>query len=128
LTITEVSEKFGLSQDTLRYYERIGLIPRVNRNKSGIRDYTEEDCRWVEFIMCMRSAGLPIEMLTEYVALFQQGDETIEARKDLLIEQHKQLTARMDEMKKTLERLDYKIGVYEQDVVRKEQQLIRAGE
>jgi DNA-binding transcriptional MerR regulator len=45
MTITEVSEKFDISQDTLRYYERIGLIPRVNRYKSGIRDYTEEDCR-----------------------------------------------------------------------------------
>ena len=110
MTITEVSEKFDLSQDTLRYYERIGLIPRVNRNKSGIRDYTEESCRWVEFIKCMRSAGLPIEVLIEYVMLFQQGDETSEARKELLIEQRKQLITRMEDMKKTLERLDYKIA------------------
>ena len=65
MTIAEVSKKFDLSQDTLRYYERIGLIPSVNRNKSGNRDYTEEDCRWVEFIKCMRSAGLPIEVLIE---------------------------------------------------------------
>ena len=84
MTIAEVSKKFDLSQDTLRYYERIGLIPGVNRNKSGIRDYTEEDCRWVEFIKCMRNAGLPIEVLIEYVTLFQQGDETIEARKELI--------------------------------------------
>lgn len=67
-------------QDTLRYYERIGLIPHVNRNKSGIRDYTEEDCNQVEFIKCMRNAGLPIEVLIEYVDMFQQGDETIETR------------------------------------------------
>jgi DNA-binding transcriptional MerR regulator len=86
MNIAEVSEKYSISQDTLRYYERIGLIPPVNRNKSGIRDYTEEDCRWVEFIKCMRGAGLPIEALIEYVTLFQQGDETIEARKELLIE------------------------------------------
>lgn len=83
MTITEVSEKFDVSQDTLRYYERIGLIPRVNRNKSGIRNYTEEDCKWVEFIKCMRNAGLPIEVLIEYVGLFQQGGETIDARKEL---------------------------------------------
>lgn len=113
MTITEVSKKFELSQDTLRYYERIGLIPTVNRNKSGIRDYTEEDCRWVEFIKCMRGAGLPIEILIEYVALFQEGDKTIEARKELLIEQRKLLINRMEEMKKTLERLDYKIKGYE---------------
>ena len=99
MTITEVSKKFDLTQDTLRYYERIGLIPSVNRNKSGIRDYTEEDCRWVEFVKCMRSAGLPIEVLIEYVTLFQQGDETADARKELLIEQRKQLIEKMEEMK-----------------------------
>lgn len=117
MTISEVSEKFDVSQDTLRYYERIGLIPHVNRNKRGIRDYTEEDCRWVEFIKCMRSAGLPIEVLIEYVGLFQQGDETNKARKELLIEQRKQLVTRIEDMKKTLERLDYKIARYEQAVV-----------
>lgn len=125
-TIAEISKKYDLSQDTLRYYERIGLIPTVNRNKSGIRDYTEEDCRWVEFIKCMRGAGLPIETLIEYVALFQQGDATIEARKELLIEQRKQLIARMEDMKNTLERLDYKIEVYEQSIVVKEKELKRS--
>ncbi|HYF83589.1 MAG TPA: MerR family transcriptional regulator [Clostridia bacterium] len=123
MTIAEVSKKFNLSHDTLRYYERIGLIPRVNRNKSGIRDFTEEDCRWIEFIKCMRSAGLPIEVLIEYVTLFQQGDETTEARKELLTEQRKLLIEKMEEMKKTLERLDYKIGSYEQSVVEKEKEL-----
>ena len=125
MTITEVSKKFDLSQDTLRYYERIGLFPGVNRNKSGIRDYTEEDCRWVEFIKCMRNAGLPIEVLIEYVALFRQGDETIEARKELLTEQRKLLTEKMEAMKKTMERLDYKIERYEQSVVTKEKDLRR---
>ena len=123
MTITEVSKKFDLSQDTLRYYERIGLLPSVNRNKSGIREYTAEDCRWVEFIKCMRSAGLPIEVLIEYVALFQQGAETSEARKELLIEQRKQLVIRMEDMKKTLERLNYKIARYEQAVVKAEKAL-----
>jgi len=120
MTIAEVSKKFDLSQDTLRYYERIGLIHHVNRNKSGIRDYTEEDCKWVEFIKCMRSAGLSIEVLIEYVSLFQQGDETIETRKELLIQQRKQLISRVEDMKKTLERLDYKIERYEHLVVEKE--------
>jgi DNA-binding transcriptional MerR regulator len=123
MTITEVSKKYDLTQDTLRYYERIGLIPGVNRKKSGVRDYNEEDCRWIEFIKCMRAAGLPIEVLIEYVALFQQGDSTSEARKDLLIEQRNQLIARMDDMQKTLERLDYKIERYEQAVVPAENEL-----
>lgn len=123
MTIAEVSEKYDISQDTLRYYERIGLIPHVNRNKSGIRDFTEDNCRWVEFAKCMRSAGLPIEALIEYVTLFQQGDETSEARKQILIEQRKQLLEKMEDMKKTLERLDYKITRYEQSVVEKEKTL-----
>jgi DNA-binding transcriptional MerR regulator len=126
MTIAEVSKKFDISQDTLRYYERIGLIPRVNRNKSGIRDYTEEDCRWIEFIKCMRSAGLPIEVLIEYVTLFEQGNETIEARKELLIEQRKLLIEKMEEIKKTIERLDYKIERYEQAVIVKEKELKRS--
>lgn len=123
MTIAEVSEKYNISQDTLRYYERIGLIPRVNRNKSGIRDYTEEDCRWIEFIKCMRSAGLSIEVLIEYVQLVQQGDSTIEARKELLIEQRNQLIRKIEEMQKTLERLNYKISVYEQKILEREKEL-----
>ena len=123
MTIAEVSKKYELSQDTLRYYERIGLIPSVNRNKSGIRDYTEENCRWVEFVKCMRSAGLPVEILIEYVALFQQGDETTAARKQLLTEQRSLLIEKMEEIKKTIERLDYKIERYDQGLVEKEKEL-----
>jgi DNA-binding transcriptional MerR regulator len=123
MIIAEVSKKFGLSQDTLRYYERIGLVPSISRSKSGIRNYSEEDCRWIEFIKCMRNAGLPIEVLIEYVTLFQKGDETIAARKELLTEQRKLLAGKMDEMKKTLERLDYKIESYERSVVKIEKEL-----
>lgn len=123
MTIAEVSNTFDLSQDTLRYYERIGLIPGVNRTRGGIRDYSEEDCRWIEFIKCMRNAGLPIEVLIEYVELFQKGDETIGARKKLLIEQRRILIQKMEEMKKTIERLDYKIDSYEQTIMVKEKEL-----
>ncbi len=124
MNIAEVSKKFELSVDTLRYYERVGLIPNVHRNQSGIRDYTEEDCNWVEFIKCMRSAGLPIEVLIEYVQLCQQGDKTVETRKEILKEQRKQLADKLEEMQKTLERLDYKIEVYENAVLKKEKELI----
>ncbi|WP_041619394.1 MerR family transcriptional regulator [Paenibacillus mucilaginosus] len=114
MSIAQVSKKFDLSQDTLRYYERIGLIPRVNRNKSGVRNYSEEDCRWVEFVKCMRGIGLPIETLIEYVKLYQQGDDTIEVRKDLLTEQRKLLLTRMNEMSVVLERMNEKILRYEE--------------
>lgn len=116
MTIAEVAKKYNLTPDTLRYYERIGLIPGVSRSSGGIRDYQDEDCRWIEFIKCMRNAGLPVETLIEYVKLFQAGDETIEARKTLLIEQRDLLQKRIDEMQNTLDRLNAKIKRYE-DVI-----------
>lgn len=117
MTIAQVSRKYGVSADTLRYYERIGLIPSVHRNKSGIRDYTEADCGWVEFIKCMRGAGVQIEALIEYVALFQEGPATVRARKEILIEQRELLQDKINEMQKTLARLDKKIQNYETIVV-----------
>ena len=128
MKIAEVSEKFGLSADTLRYYERVGLIPTVNRNDSGIRDYNELDLRRVDFIKCMRGAGLPVEVLIEYVALVQQGDKTIEARKEILKEQRDLVSARLAEMQKTLDLLDHKIKVYEKAVLKKEKEMIQAEE
>ena len=125
MTIAEVSRKYEISADTLRYYERIGLIPPVPRTKSGLRDYDEESCGWVELMKCMRAAGVQIEALIEYVALFQQGDYTIDARKALLIEQREQLLARMEDMQKSLDRLNMKIERYEQGLMTKEQQLRR---
>ena len=125
MKIAEISELYGLSSDTLRYYERIGLIQPVNRNGGGIRDYNELDLRRVEFIKCMRSAGLPIETLIEYVRLVQQGDGTIEVRKEILKEQRELLAARMKEMQKTLDILDHKIEVYEKAVLKKEQEMIQ---
>ena len=120
-----ISEKFNLPPDTLRYYERISLIPRVGRSKSGNRDYNEDDCRWVEFVKCMRGAGLPIEVLIEYVSLFQQGEETRDARKEILIEQRKLLQGRMEDMQKTLDRLNLKISRYEESVLEAENELKR---
>jgi MerR family transcriptional regulator, aldehyde-responsive regulator len=124
MKIAEVSERYSISLDTLRYYERIGLIPPVNRNKSGIRDYSEIDLKRVEFIKCMRSAGLPVDVLAEYIKLVQQGDQTIEARKEILKEQRGQLLDKMEEMQKTLDVLNYKIGVYENAVLKKEKEMI----
>lgn len=117
MTIAQVSQKYDISADTLRYYEKAGLIPRVPRTSGGVRNYTESDCSWVGFIKCMRSAGLPIEVLTEYVRLFQQGDATLQKRKQLLIEQRNHLIAKIEDMQRTLERLNYKIDQYEKAVI-----------
>jgi len=123
MKIAEVSEKFDLSADTLRYYERVGLIPPVNRTENGIRDYNELDLRRVDFVKSMRSAGLPVDVLIEYVALVQQGDETIQDRKEILTHQREELAARMEEMQKTLDLLDHKIEVYENAILKKEKEI-----
>ena len=113
MTIKEVSEKYDLSADTIRYYERIGLIPHVPRKENGIRDFDEAACGWVEFSKCMRNAGVQVEALIEYVDLFfKEGTE--EARKDILVEQRARLQEQYEQLKATMDRLDYKIAHYEE--------------
>lgn len=100
MTITEVSKIYGISADTLRYYERIGLLPPVNRNASGNRDFTEEDCNWVYYIKVMREAGITIESLLDYMNLFHMGISTIGARKQILIEQYNYIEDKINILKK----------------------------
>ena len=116
MTIKEVCEKYNVTADTLRYYERVGVIPEVRRTAGGIRDYSEEDIKWVETAICFRSARMPIDLLIEYVRLYRQGDETLRDRLELLIEAKKRI---LDERKKyddALAKLDYKISKYDEAV------------
>lgn len=113
MTIKEVSEKYGISDDTLRYYERIGMIPPVTRTAGGIRNYTDKDQSWIELVLCMRNAGLPIEAIIEYVRLYQLGDSTFGERLQLLKEQREALIEQKKKIDSTLERLNYKIARYE---------------
>lgn len=114
MTIKEVAEKYDISADTLRYYERVGMIPKVTRRPNGIRDYQESDLGWVELAICMRSAGLPIEVMIEYVKLYKEGDNTILARLELLQEQMNALKEQKAQIESTVERLAYKISKYEE--------------
>lgn len=125
MTISEVSEKYGLPADTLRYYEKVGLIPPVTRKDSGVRDYSEEDCGWVEFIKCMRGAGLSIETLIRYVALYRKGNRTLKQRKQLLVDERDKLQARIKQMQQVLKRLNYKVEVYEERIVACEKKLLQ---
>ena len=113
MTIAEVSKKYGLSPDTLRYYERVGLIPEVRRTSGGIRDYSEADCRWIELAKCMRGAGVQIEALVRYVSLFREGENTAGERRDILVEQREKLMERIADMQAALDRLNYKIERYD---------------
>lgn len=114
MTIAETSKKYDLTPDTLRYYERIGLLNDVPRTVNGIRDYDEQSCRRIEFIKCMRAAGVEIEILIEYMSLFEQGKSTVTARKTLLEEQRIKLVEKQKNINATIERLNYKIALYEE--------------
>ena len=123
MNISQVSQKYGLSADTLRYYEKAGLIPPVHRTEAGLRDYQPQDCNWVEFIKCMRGAGLSIETLQKYVSLFQKGNKTLAQRKALLLAERERIQAQIKTLQATLKRLNYKINVYEEKIVAYEQTL-----
>ena len=109
MTIKEVSKELEITQDTLRYYEKVGMI----RTEGGIRDYQEKDIAWVKLATCMRSAGLPVKVMIDYLNLFQQGDSTIQERCNLLKEQREKLLEQKKQIEETLEKLNYKIAKYE---------------
>ena len=113
MTIRQVCARYGLTQDTLRYYEKTGAIPRVKRSASGVRDYDAEALGWVENAVCMRGAGVPVERIAEYVRLFQAGDSTIAARRDLLAEVREGLLEQRRQLDGEIERLSFKIGRYD---------------
>lgn len=118
MTISEICKKFDISSDTLRYYEKIGLLPKISRTKGGIRDYSQNDCNWIEFIKCMRAAGISIEKLVEYVNLYNQGDSTILQRKQILIEEREKIIEKLGILQNSLERLNYKIEHYDDLVLK----------
>ena len=122
MKIAEVSKQYGMSADTLRYYERIGLLPGVTRNASGVRDYSEQDCARVQFVKCMRGAGVSIEALIEYMQLFEQGEQTAAPRKALLEEQSERVEKRIADMQAGLDRLNGKIANYE-DILATEREI-----
>ena len=116
MTIKEVCEKYDITPDTLRYYERVGVIPEIHRTKGGIRDFTDEDIAWVENAICMRSAGVPVEMLIEYVRLYQEGDGTFQARRDILAEARGEIQKQLDKYQATMDRINYKVARYDEAI------------
>jgi DNA-binding transcriptional MerR regulator len=112
LTVQQVAEKTGLSEHTLRYYERVGLIPPVQRASNGHRRYTEEDIGWLNFVKRLRSAGMPIAQVQRYVMLQQEGGATLAERLEMLKEHRRAVQQQVDELSEHLQVLDYKIDYY----------------
>lgn len=118
MNIKQAADMFGLTVDTLRYYERVGVIPPVHRNESGYRDYKTSDLNWVYLVKNLRNAGLSVESLIEFATLAQLREtENVEAaQKQVLVDQLKELDEKLAEMKKVRELLVYKIVSYDSHI------------
>lgn len=111
MNIKEASQRSEISADTIRYYEKIGLIPPVPRRENGIRNFTEEDLCWLGFAKEMRGSGLSIEASIRYIQLYDfGGDETIDQRKALLLEQRDLLQEKVNEMQASIQALNYRMA------------------
>lgn len=111
MTIKEVSEKYQISEATLRYYEKEKILFPVER-KNGIRDYKEENLSNLEFVLCMRASGMSIDRLKKYIALFDEKNSE-RKRKQILEEQREDLIRQMKELESSLKILDKKLDYYE---------------
>lgn len=120
-TITEVGQKYDINTNTLRYYERIGLLPNIPRKPNGNRYFTENILHWLEMVVCLRHSGVPIEALIDYVNLMQEGNQTLEAREQLLREQLEALYLKRTNLQRSIDRLEHKISLYESKEIVKEQ-------
>ncbi|CYU83817.1 TPA: MerR family transcriptional regulator [Streptococcus suis] len=112
-TIAEVSQRYQINSNTLRYYERIGLLPDVPRASNGHRYFTKEILAWLEMIICLRHSGVSIETLTEYASLLKEGNSTVKERENLLREQLTTLYQKQANLQRSIDRLEKKIALYE---------------
>lgn len=114
MTITEVSKTYGITPETLRYYERIGLLPKIGKDSRGRRLYTETDVEWVGYVARLRRAGVSIESLLDYIHLFHEGEGTEKERRDILLGEKERIEARIRELEEARDYLDLKIRRYDE--------------
>ena len=119
MQISEVAKKFGMTPDTLRYYEKEELIGPIVKGKNGIRNYTEKDMQRIQFVKCMRAAGLEISFLKRYIKLLDEGENTIKERREILVEQRRILKEKLDAMQEAYDKLNMKIDLYDKNILDK---------
>lgn len=113
-TIKEVSEKTGLSIYTLRYYDKEGLLPFVERSDTGIRQFTDADLEWLSTICCLKDTGMPLKEIKEYIDLFLEGTSTLETRRQIFIDHRVRLLKKIEELEKNLEMVEHRIQFYDE--------------
>lgn len=112
-TVGEMAKMLNVAPSTLRYYDREGLLPFVERSNGGIRMFKDEDFEWLFIIDCLKKTGMPLKDIKDFIDMARQGDETIAARLELFLKQRKAVLAQIAELQETLEILDYKCWYYE---------------
>jgi DNA-binding transcriptional MerR regulator len=113
-TIKQVSEKTGLSIYTLRYYDKEGLLPLVERTESGIRKFSENDIDWLGLICCLKNSGMSIEHIKEFMNLCLQGEATVETRREILLNQKLYILEQMHQLENSLGTINYKLDHYKE--------------
>ena len=114
--IGEIAQKTGLSVHTLRYYEKEGLLPFVQKNKSGLRIYTDKDIGWISLINCLKSTGMPLKGIKQYIDWFLMGNSTLEQRLNMFKQQKTHIQEQLKQMHRHLDKINYKITLYEEAV------------
>lgn len=116
-TISEVEARTGLTQHTLRWYERIGLMPHVDRSHSGQRRFTDKDLDWLSFVGKLRATGMSVADMVRYAELVREGKHTVDERRELLERTRRDVRARLAELTDALEVLDFKINMYAMNTI-----------
>ncbi|MGN4669621.1 MerR family transcriptional regulator [Bacillus cereus group sp. MYBK234-1] len=112
-TIRDISVKTGLSVATLRYYEKEGLLPFIQRDCHGSRLYNDDNVEWIEYIVALRSTGMPISQIKQYVELHQQGNHTIQERKQLMLRHKNHIEDEMVEIYSRFKKINYQLTLYD---------------
>lgn len=112
-TVGEIAKVFNVSASTLRYYDKEGLLPFVERSNSGIRMFSDKDYEWLKIIECLKKSGLSIKEIRSYIDMIKRGDDSLEERLQLFEERKKDVERQMEELQKTLDLLNYKCWYYE---------------
>lgn len=116
-SIKEVSERFQLSPYTLRYYEKEGLLPHVSRDSNGVRVYNETDLEWLQLICCMRTTGMSISYIKNYVELCRQGNDTIPERRQIILNQKEIVQSELKKYKQLLKAVNHKLQYYDEKII-----------
>lgn len=126
-TIKQVADRMGVKVSTLRYYDKEGLLPFIEKNKNGIRIFKDEDLRSLDIISCMKASGMPIKDIKRYMDMCLEGDSTLEDRLDIFLKRQEVVKSQMDELNKIMEVIEHKISYYEKAIEAGTEDVVDAG-